>query len=851
MNKLHNLLRSAGYSLIEQAVMLPILLAIVLAAFDLNKALQSYTAVKEATNTALRCLYTVDGQCVQAQGDERIRYYDYYKTNGSVCEYCPQKDYSGQASYLRLPVFQFSDFRATVLGQVYFDDIGRRWEANKWLYATEAEPSYVLRWALFPYVTGSDPHQPVFRYLHQQHVSYPKASSNPAEDSPRLSLQKCSGNNCVIQVPRGQAGPDPDDPPYVTLATFRIRPAAGLNSTRPCYVSSPNDVPAGQAPNEITSANLSCHNAWPEGQNLHFQLQGNEELTDRTFIVLWAKGSGSGTEINACAKVGIRLRHWNARLQRWEIDDLGGQVYTGPEIPAHFFPRGAPLRYVKNEFENYEEFQKYQKIEILYNTDYELQFAIFRPEFSCNNPRGRISWTLSDVVVYTPLYRMISAGETPVVACQGAAPRSGIEPGFVCNPINYPAEAVEGQARLHQPLTAVRLAPGSPRYVPKAYTEAHALQQLAQVVPDPANYDLTPRHTVTDVRINDCPPRGQSQGGGSPNYGVPETPQGDGFIHNSANAAAICPAHASAEMAAWGVEPQNIRWKDRAPESLPNQPVSWTKRECNWPPPPKSEFPGDLPLYAKLTWNGPSATGSYEALYTGPELPGNPPDDPHDPEYLRSHDPRYSCAEFPAPGYITYDDPEGHDHTFFSGMVPNLDLCDWRSMLRELAVQHYGMPPMAYFHPIFSPGHHQGYCQAPFPEFDPCSYWYVQEGQGGALVPVAGGPYPEGTLPDECQEPGVHCLPRFNHFGAGAPGQVTYSPALAAEHGRRQLEALLPWISWQCQGPRCARIEIDAPSGGGLITARSSVELPMNTLLGRTLTVTYTGRERWEGDLVR
>lgn len=843
-------IRSRGYSLIEQALVLPVLLAAVLAAFDINKALQSYTAIKEAANTSLRCLYTVDGQCVQVQGDERPRFYNYYQTSGALCEYCPLVNYSGLGRHLDLPILSFSNFRAAVLDQVRYDDRGWRWEANKLLYSTEQPASYTLRRAWFPFIEGDAPGQAVLHYKGTS-TNYPRATSQGVEQSPRLALNQCSGTQCRLEVPQGTQGPDEESAPWQTLATFSLTPSEEIDFSRPCYRSKPFERPAAQVPNEIDSSHLACTAGW--GELGIPGMQGVQELTDKTYIVLWARGTASGTHSGACAKVGLRIRHQNpSPPHQWIRRSLGGQVYVGPEIPRHFYPRGAPLNYIKQEWRGIAEFIEHRNIEILYNPTYEVQFKIFRPSGipGCTQPLGRIRWTLEDLRIYTPLYRSVSASQTPAIGCTQAAPRSGPGSGFACQPLNYPLEAlIPAQARLKQPLVVAGLDSGSPKFVSKAYTEQHAGIRLSQEhgVQDPDNYDFTRRQQVTHVQSRSCPARAQSEEGGSPNYGVPEEPQG-GFIRGSQSAQSICRPQATAEMQQYGIQPHDVRWTQQAPEDLPAPPFLWTKQHCQMTPPQKSEFPGELPLYPKLTWAGPSPSGDYAAFYTGPETPGNPVNDPHDPVVIKRDDPLYSCPEIVL-RELQYDEPQAPPHSMFSGMHANRDLCDWRSELREDAIQSLEMPPEMYFVPAIQ--HIAPDCiPEPFPERHQCTFWQVQQGQGQAPKLITGGPFAEGVVPAECQAPGVQCQSRFSHFGPGSAGEIAFSPALAAEHGRRQLQAVLPWSRWNCEGPSCAQIEIDA-SQGSIISAHSKVEVPMNFLLGRALTLNYTGRERWEGALAR
>ena len=113
-------LKVRGYSLLEQAAVLPIVLGLILGAIDVNSTLQSYSGLKQAVNSALRCVYTVDGQCVTPSADARTRFFDYYLTTYDSTTFYPEHDYAAVAKHLRAPIEELRNFNAQILGQVSF-----------------------------------------------------------------------------------------------------------------------------------------------------------------------------------------------------------------------------------------------------------------------------------------------------------------------------------------------------------------------------------------------------------------------------------------------------------------------------------------------------------------------------------------------------------------------------------------------------------------------------------------------------------------------------------------------------------------------------------------------------------
>jgi len=113
----------AGYALFEQALIIPVLFVLVLGAVDIHSALQSYTALQEGVRTSLRCVYTVDGNCLEIEHSSAQALYDVslIQPGDDDQTYGYQYHYGGNEKFIQRPVYTVNNFRANVLDSVFFD----------------------------------------------------------------------------------------------------------------------------------------------------------------------------------------------------------------------------------------------------------------------------------------------------------------------------------------------------------------------------------------------------------------------------------------------------------------------------------------------------------------------------------------------------------------------------------------------------------------------------------------------------------------------------------------------------------------------------------------------------------
>jgi hypothetical protein len=106
-----------GYSILEFLIVVPILIGVVVAVLDLSKYMQVRSAVRQATQIALRCLYTTDGECTAA------RQAPTYTWERQVIreQYEEQLyDYDAIVPTIIGPEYHYSEFTARVLDSLLF-----------------------------------------------------------------------------------------------------------------------------------------------------------------------------------------------------------------------------------------------------------------------------------------------------------------------------------------------------------------------------------------------------------------------------------------------------------------------------------------------------------------------------------------------------------------------------------------------------------------------------------------------------------------------------------------------------------------------------------------------------------
>lgn len=833
-----------GYSMLEQVLLLPILLSLIVAGLDVTRIIQSHTALQEGVRTSLRCVYTVDGKCVSTSPDLRTRYFNVFEIP-TESEYLSQMmDYRGRGSWLELPFYTYNNIRATVLGTVNYQDRSREsFDAKRVAYPATFSPSGPLRTARFPYITGTDSRNAEFNY-------------KEAEGTPYKRVQSVNIDSLLL-------GPNNRK----ETISFTISLPQGLNSASPCFES--------QSLDKVTPSHqikASSHCATDNRATGPFK----DDL-----VVLHIKGKSTGS-----GRVGLRLLHnynlntdasgndiyYDAphdRNKDGEINerdsvedrDLGGQRFDGLDegrynaqsntgTSRNFSPRGAPSAYVDEGFwRNHSEYAHHQYILLRYGVEAKIEFDW---KSHGDNPENSEGWWHGTVMnVYLPEY--INYDES--FKCQNKIPKGAYEKGDIScvlsdqdkNRFPLPPKdqiVVDTKVNVDNSPKAGLGCFSSYNEMKDALSKMSSseLKELGLNDRELANYVFTssPGNCASEYIPKNCPEN---------NSGVLSSEVGsDGKIKNSSTASTICAAPSEAD-------PDSIYWTQKPITVAESGEFTWTVSNCTATNHTAAgvPLPPEIAQFKQLTFGEIERNVSLEALplYTGRET---------SPEEFIKEKTEYNC-----PGVINTKqvifDGRGDANTYppgtlvqyvergsiLSGARPQfLESCD-PMRLRNGAT---GLDQNAFFEglePLYV-GESAPYAEPP----DDCTVFKVSEKRSGA--PTALGVFAEGALPERCFAEGVKCVTQFSHFEGENSGATTYDFERAvSEWGFREIQAALPKAKFGCSGPYCVTLNVQEDAEALSSSGSISIPLmyPLKLVLGDTFTVTSRASETAEYNFVK
>lgn len=799
MSKKHvQLLRTQhGFSILEHAMVLPVLLLIIAGAVDITTLMQGYSAIQEGVQTSLRCVYTVDGKCVQSSPDTRPRLYNYYLVNRQQEYLVDLFNLSGTASWIDRPTYNYSNFTATVLDTVEFDQPTANLSVVRNYYPAQRTANYTVRAATAPYVTG-DPRSPTLSF--RGNVLPTPA---PSGTYPVTSTVSLSGVTLLSDGANGN--------PDVLTGAF-------------AFTTPPEPVgPVFASQNQEQSLSQPHLPRW------------NGEITANTIsIALHITGTKAGTSVGSVGAVELDLFRRLPDGSWHHVKNLGGQQLgkaPGEDNGANFVIRGVPSTHIGDVSPSYSELSSYP-MDLRYNTRYRVQFRL-------HHTSGTVGWEGGQARIYSPLHIPhtneavhCSNALTPCAApeaCVTDAPAHILAPGIA---INTAAAPVQNDP----PVSIANCSTG--------------LQPLQQLLAQ-QNMTFCPGEFSVQADSGSCAPQVLQQAcpvisasnGGAPNFGVPEIPGGDGKIHGSAAASSICPPPLNslagpAQSPRWTVQTAAVPLQHVVPGG--NGSFDYSKSSCSdtvqWP------VGSMLANYPHLSYTE-TRSGSVP-LYTGTQSPAALLADPNS---------AYHCQDFSL-GQLVVDvtpvnrTPQNQNSLFFGEHV--LPGCGWEQALHQEALQYQLMPAQAYFAantPQASGGKLRqiavpDVCVDPNPEI----VWSDPLGQ--TLVP--GGPYVEGVIPTTCQTSGSSCAAEFAGFGAGQNATTNYDFTYASQHfGFSEVQAQYPRARWNCNDADCVQLTLEQQ--GEFVQAQGRIKVPLYTLGRGTVELTYRSRERSEAVFAR
>jgi hypothetical protein len=800
-----------GLSILEQVMVYPVLLTMILGAIDVNTLLQAYSALQSGVHASLRCVYTTDGKCVSTAADPRTRFYDYYQVDRTQQFVSDTYNFSGTTSWLDIPNYTASNFQARILQQVQFDSAQATFSAARRYFNAQRTADYFLRTATYPYVSG-DPLDPT--------LSYRGAAQNqPATPYGSYPVAGTVGlGNVDLSVSPATAG----NPP-TALSGYLPAPAG---NQRPFYSSS-----------RERDANDPSHSAvWTQRANAN------------TYpMVIHITGTKSGTNTFSSGNVGIELLKYNSNNQLVDTSSLGGRSFGRQDINdtdprANFVIRGVPSNWRSQSVNN----SGYTELDI-HNATLQVEYGFrYRIRFTLQHSAGGVvEWHGGSIRVYLPQ----ETPKTEVITCTNLL--RYCDTSAQCQtPVPQNSQDIFQDFTLLNSGPPVSVGPQIQlgNTCQNATANFASLLQAQGINECVQNFEFNANTSGcgTSAQTLACPAIGTvGSQGTQANYGVAQLANAQGFIVGSTEAALICPPLVPQVNGL--PAPTNVRWTE-ALVSVPPQHVqpngvtqiNWTKQNCNT----QLQFPAGSLLgnYPKLSFV--NSLASQQPYYTGAV----------DPAALKANPQSgYACPEIGLSSQgvdvLPHQVSNGNQNSLFYG-ERTMPGCAWEQALQNDALQHNLMPANAFFRANQPQLGVSKYISAQIPDIcvDPSPEILWSEPTGRTLIP--GGPYPDGQIPAQCQQGNVACSPEFVGFGPGSPAQTTYDFKTASEHfGFNEIQASYPRAKWNCADEDC--VEMQVTDDGTHFTSTASVTVPVRLFFGKTTKIEYTQRERKEVLLAR
>ncbi len=785
-----------GFSVLEQAMVLPVLLLIVAGAFDINTLLQGYSALQEGVTASLRCVYTSDGKCVATQPDLRPRLFNYYRVNRSAEYLTDLFDFRGVTSWIDQPRYRYSNFTATVLGNVEYDQPTANLRIRQKYYPADRTARFTLRTATFPYILNS-------------------------ARNPTLRYRGASINQ--VAVPQGSYAPHVYSATSVRLQSDG--PGGGVDDVADDFYFSAIPAPSERV---LTSSLLE----YPIGANHTPNFNANFASSSEVQVAVHITGDKGDTTVGSLGGVSIDLQRRNSNGEWVLVRSLGAQQLgrqPGESSSANFVIRGLPIEFIdQDSVTDYSELHDYSPIILRYGQSYRIHFALVRTA-------GAVGWQAHQVRIFYPDDLV---NQSKVIACLN--PLSPCSAPSSCQlGENLPAEILDATVNIHESesptlgasLLLASCSPGHGTIDDLLTAQGIALCARAyEVQADTAS-------CAAVVESRSCAAIGPS------NRGVPQSPSADGKLRGSPEALSSCPppedsAAGPAQSPRWSVVNAVVPNEEIAPGS--DGTLIQLKETCSQAP----------------SWPSGSQLGSYPHLAYSRDLQDYVPHytGSNDPAQIkRNPTGEYSCSEFPLHEQSVDVTPMTRTTLNQSSLFFGEHLkpgCNWQEVLHQDGIKHELIPAQAYFaaEPPLATGRkarsssEPDLCVDPSPEI----VWGDPEGQ----QLISGGPFPEQNPPVECQQTGVSCRAEFAGFGPGSQGGVQYNFRTAAQHfGFNEIQAHYPAVRWDCNGKHCAKLSVQ--EDGPFMSANGSLQVPLYVLGSGTVELRYAGRQRKEAEFSR
>lgn len=824
-------LTQGGQSLLEFAIVVPILLALMVGAYDVNNVIRARTALQEGVKSTLRCLYPTDGQCWQAHADSRSRLFHAVRENPTYEYTIGEFDYNGTASWLNGPVLNFTSAGVNTIGRVSYGIQNPQYEA-RWNNNTpvpyRGEVPYAVLAYTVPYTQGNEL-DPNFSLDGSNNGDYPDNSKTTVSVSGVGGITS-SRNGVGI----GKSGTFTIPNPLWTISDSGI-----TYRDIPCFRS--NNTDRGVA----TEKNANFANLCSTSQT-RLMLDISGEILDSY--------RGTNADLGAEGKALIQLVIGSG--SNAETIDLGGRVFNvGDNNSRHgnFAPRGYTMvieqpRVQIGVYENKpiykHHFERDADGDLHYDTEGYIHSDLNVPfdtemyiQFRLQSTDGKkVAWRPTKIRAFWSVYET-TAEKANCLQKYPADPSLIIDSCASDHPSKLPAQKAKA---------TIIIPPVNEQHItlPCGTNAENKAQALASSgVPNPNYWTISevinPLCGITPKRL-DCPA----------NFGIDGNfVDGETDVSNNAQAKALCPIN-DPELSRRNLQPIEPHWVQTT-KTKTFAAVKHTPNSCQELDLPEVLYPSEIKNFKKVKINPPTLEHTRK-IFTLDIYPDKSPAE------LKSTMAQYNCSSFNV-GSQSYNEstrPRLETGSLFVGKHKDLG-CGWEEKLRRAAKteanEDLRINDKTYFKASES---RVGEVKVSELNGDSCTAYKKIVSKVTDTEDL--GTMKEQDLPSACLQPGGNCRISFaGYSNDGNAAKSDYDPQIAVNtFGMPEIQSSIPQAmstkDINCSSAYCTNISVDPindPNDPGKVLARARMVVPTYflQLIGHNnVVVSYQETERLE-----
>ncbi len=796
-----------GSTIIEQALVYPILLVIILGAADITRIFQAHAVLDQGLRSALRCLTPASGDCTEFAPRHSEDRFDVYRRLVAPTYRAQEFHYSATARWLGLPLHQIDRAQAAVIESVRYSRPQYQYQFHRELFRPHGSVFYALQTRAFPNVD-----------LAPDGAFVPLVKESPSAVGEALPAVRVPVSDVWLR--------------YSTDARESSRTRAEVSFTvsrESLFGGAADELRDGERcflrRHGVVDFSMPCDSAklFPDRStkfamiDSDFRSGGGPRFTylmvDVRGMVRTRNGAEGAVELSVSQRIDGRM------VSR----RLGGRRLSGSGV-SNFVPRGAPTgNYSRELLSRYGvEVEAHQAIAVAVGIPVTLTFTLI----SDYSNAQALEWRAREISIFTPQYRIESAS----VRCDQLISRADFElsPRDRCSRSSHAA----GVPRLDTVVLAAEAESVEYRTLCATDTSSGLSSLAEQGVMGFVSSGVSAGAACGESRTTVACPENRGLPGISL---VAENESRE--LCGLADANAICPLPAA-------VDRGSACWKIVSKEVPVPESARWVQRSCLQDGPRAIDLPAELRHYPSLSISSSRLEGEFVALYTNGVEPQ---------KFVDEHS-EYRCAEIEEK-IKSIDSAQSRlkpESLFFSN---NALGANYREKLFSDAQRHFAdasenLDSRAYFE---AKEEVRSVLLKNPPKDSGQPYW-IDESAPAQWEKIASS-ISEGVLPAICSRVNEVCRLELSSQSMPIPENVVpYSAATAQQRAFAAIDAALPGLTHGCteRSRGCATIAVadQYDSVGRMYRVTGEIRLPL--IFSRELYILKRHAQgRWEGALLR